>query len=64
MEKWKVALCKRAKTGRPASDWPNHLGWWPISVETREGHLSGDKGGRSATAALVEARPDSDGAQR
>jgi hypothetical protein len=37
MEKWKVALCKRAKTGRPASDWPNHLGWWPISVETREG---------------------------
>jgi hypothetical protein len=32
MEKWQAALCKRAETGRPASDWPSHLGWWPISA--------------------------------
>jgi hypothetical protein len=42
MEKWQVALCKWAETGRPASDWPSYLGWWPISV--RQGRALGHGG--------------------
>jgi hypothetical protein len=35
-------LCKCAETGRPASDWPSHLGWWPISA--RQGRALGHGG--------------------
>jgi hypothetical protein len=36
---------------QPVLDWPNHLGWWPISTETGEPRaarpwpLGGDGGG-------------------
>jgi hypothetical protein len=37
MENWQSALCTRAKTGRPISGWPSHLGWWPNYKENRGG---------------------------
>jgi hypothetical protein len=40
-----VALCKRAETGWPTSDWPNHLGWWPISVRQGRALSHGGAGG-------------------
>jgi hypothetical protein len=49
-------------TVQTGQNWPACFGLaQPLGLVA---HLSGDKGGRSATAALVEARPDSDGAQR
>jgi hypothetical protein len=48
MEKWQAALCKRAETGRPASDWPSHLGWWPILVRQGRERGHGGAGGGPA----------------